>query len=80
MGIRLTDGVVKTPYIYRPFPKYVRHTDGRACVVADDAAWMALGPGWGHPSDVEPVADVVADPVSDEPKPRGRKRKVDAER
>ena len=77
MGILLTDGVVTTPYVYQPFPKYVRHTDGRACVVADDDAWIALGPGWGHASDAAPAP--VADAVIDEPKPR-RRKKADAER
>lgn len=48
------------PYVHQSFPKYVTHADGRSQVVPDDAAWQALGPGWGRPDDV-PAAPVERD-------------------
>lgn len=76
MGITLTDGKANTPYVYKPYPKFVEHADGRACVVQDEAAWIALGPGWGCPSitpepDIPAIAD--AEPALAE-KPRRKAR------
>lgn len=61
------------PYTYQAFPKYVEHATEPARVVPDEAAWIALGPGWGHPSDAEVPA--VADEPDAPKKPRGRPRK-----
>lgn len=46
------------PYVYCPFPKHVSHVsgDGRWKEVADEAAWIALGPEWGHASFSAPPA------------------------
>ena len=78
MSIRLTNGRAPTPYVYQPFPKYVQHTDGRSGVVPDEAAWIALGPGWGHTTS-EPDSPAIA-----EEKPaiavKPRRKRVDAER
>jgi hypothetical protein len=40
-----------TRYVHQEFPKMVYHAEQRPRVVADAAAWLALGPGWGHPAD-----------------------------
>ena len=77
-------------YVYQPFPKMVYHADGRYRVVPDEAAWRALGPGWGHldegpasRNDVEVVAEIEAALVAEPPRKRGRPKKdvvPDAER
>lgn len=46
------------------FPRHVYHADGRWQPVKDEAAWLALGPGWGHPSDVARPA-LTHDPLSE---------------
>lgn len=64
MGYTLTDrDKPSEPYVYKAFPKHVYHADGRSTQVADDAAWIALGPGWGHPSDV-PAVDAQHEPAA----------------
>lgn len=46
------------------FPRHVYHADGRWVPVKDDAAWRALGPGWGHPNDA--VAAPEPEPADDD--------------
>lgn len=77
MGILLTDGRATMPYVHQEFPKHVYHPAHPGFrEVANEAAWLALGPGWGHPSDQAPV---VAEPESvaadAAPVKRGRPRK-----
>ena len=78
MSIRLTNGRAATPYVYQPFPKHVQHTDGRSCVVPDEAAWIALGPGWGYTTSEPDSPAIAEEKTAIAVKPR--RKRVDAER
>ena len=68
----------KVPYTYQAYPKHVYHADHPGFKqVENEAEWLALGPGWGHPSDApstvtEPEAAIAdAEPaVADKPRKR----------
>lgn len=65
------------PYVHQSFPKYVTHATEAPRVVPDDAAWLALGPGWGHPSETAPAPATEAhDDLASAPAPTPRKGKA----
>lgn len=59
-------------YVYQAFPKHVTHADGRTQIVADDRAWQALGPGWGHPSETAVPVVPTHDDMAPAPRKKGR--------
>lgn len=45
-SLRAQLGAAATPYVPKPYPAWRYHTDGRAVLVADEAASDELGDGW----------------------------------